>query len=271
MWSRLSFWLITAFFITMNVLLWRWEFGGHNQIGSTIPVESVWHKILLAPDNSRLEIRHHGKKIGYGAWQAAVGEELATGKHMIEEPLPEGMVREPSGYSLDFGGNFSIDNLTRLRFEFVLRLTTNHQWQEFSLNLTVRPSVWEVHASALTETVKFSSSDEAGHNEHVFTFSELQHPEKIARQAGFPFSSTIFAALGLPGNAAQATPATFALKWQAHNDWLTIAGERMRIYRLQARLLDRFQIVVLVSLEGEILRVELPDEILLINDQLTIL
>ncbi len=43
----------------------------------------------------------------------------------------------------------------------------------------------------------------------------------------------------------------------------------MRVYRLEARLLGRFRAVILVSLEGEILRVELPDDIVLTNDVLT--
>src|SRR5437764_11061905 len=129
MWARLLFWLITVFFLTMNVLLWRYELGGRNNLGS-VPVETVWHKMLIAPDNSRLEIRHHGKKIGYGTWAPSVADELSAAKRLLEEPSPEGMIPEPSGYSIDSGGNFSIDNVTRLRFGFDLRPTAHHQWQE---------------------------------------------------------------------------------------------------------------------------------------------
>jgi len=43
----------------------------------------------------------------------------------------------------------------------------------------------------------------------------------------------------------------------------------VRAYRLQTRLLDRFQALIFVSSVGEILRIELPDEIILVNDQLT--
>ena len=42
----------------------------------------------------------------------------------------------------------------------------------------------------------------------------------------------------------------------------------MRAYRLQARLLDRYQARIFVSRVGEILRVDLPDEVVLLNDQL---
>lgn len=268
--TRLLFWLVTAFFITMNVLLWRYEFGSRQNLGR-VPVETVWHKMLIAPDNSRLEIRHHGKKIGNGTWSPSLGADLATGKRMQEEPLPEGMIAEPSSYTVDFSGNFGIDNLTRLRFEFGLRLTTNHQWQEMSLILKIRPSVWEVRASAEAGTVKFNSNDETGTSEQVYKLSDLAKPEKLFHQAGWPLSPVLVGALGLPRNLTQAGPAAFQLNWEAHNDWLQIASERMRVYKLQARLLDRFQVVLFISLEGEILRVELPDEIVLVNDQLSIL
>src|SRR5207249_726926 len=124
MWSRFSLCLVTGFFIAMNVLLWRWEFGSRHQPGSSIPIDIVWEKMLIAPDNSQLEIRRHGKKIGHGTWVPSVGEDLVLGKRILEEDL-EGMILEPSGYSIDFSGNFSIDNATRLRFALDLRLTTN--------------------------------------------------------------------------------------------------------------------------------------------------
>jgi hypothetical protein len=61
---------------------------------------------------------------------------------------------------------------------------------------------------------------------------------------------------------------SLALKWEAHREWLRIGQNRVRVYRLEARLLDRHRIIVLVSRVGEILRVELPGELRLINDVL---
>lgn len=43
----------------------------------------------------------------------------------------------------------------------------------------------------------------------------------------------------------------------------------MRVFRLQAHLFDRYQAVVTVSRSGEIMRVELPNGIQLVNDALT--
>src|SRR5438477_11260644 len=249
MWGRLLFVLVTAFFITMIVLLWRSEFGGRTEL-CRVPVEMVWHKMLIAPDTSRLEIRHHGKKIGNGTWAPTLGAQLTTDRRTLEEPPPEGMIGEPSGYTIDFSGNFSLETLTRLRFDLALRLTTNHQWQELTVSLRVRPSVWEVRALAEAGTVKFASSDETGHSDQVYNLADLQKPDKLFQHAGWPLSPALIAALGLPRSPAQAGPAALDLHWEARNDWLQIASERMRVYRLQAKLLDRFQLLLFISLEG---------------------
>jgi len=269
--SRLFFVLVSAFFIIMNGLLWRSQFGTGHTLGSGVPPAALWEKMLLAPDASRLEIRHHGKKIGYGTWEPKVGDASVANKRISEEIPPEGMITEPSGYSIDFSGNFSIENFTRLRFGLDLTLTTNHQWQELSLHLGARPSFWEVQAKAAAQTVKFTSDDDTGHSEQVFKLADFENPEKLFHLMGGPLSPAILGALGLPRLSHGGHPSSLALKWEARNDWLKLGKERMRIYRLQGRLMDRFQIVLFISLEGEILRGELPDEIVLINDQLAIL
>jgi hypothetical protein len=77
--NRLCLLLAAVFWITMNVLLWRSEFRGEDELGSAVPVEIVWHKMLTAPDDSALEISHRGNKVGHCRWRVNVGEELSTG------------------------------------------------------------------------------------------------------------------------------------------------------------------------------------------------
>ena len=51
--ARPTFLAIATFWLTMNVLLWRAEYGSHN--GETpVPLELVWRKILTAPLPMRL-------------------------------------------------------------------------------------------------------------------------------------------------------------------------------------------------------------------------
>jgi hypothetical protein len=58
------------------------------------------------------------------------------------------------------------------------------------------------------------------------------------------------------------------VKWEACEDHLRIGHTDVPVYRLQTRLLDRFVVTIFVSRVGEILRVELPYDVVLKNDQL---
>jgi hypothetical protein len=270
MWARSLFLLVTAFFVTMNVLLWRAEFGTRHRVGGSVPVEMVLHKILTAPDMSSLEIRHQGVKIGYGRWVANVGEELATGQIMTEEPPPEGMVKRLSGYTVDVDANFTAGGPHRFRLASDLKLSTNHDWQEFNFKLTLQSNVWEVQSVAATETLRLHVRDEERHLDRTFRYAELRNPERLLRQLGGPLAGDLFGVLGLPVGQAATSPAALGLSWQARHDWLKLGHAQLRVYRLEASLLDRFKAVVLVSRAGEIFRVELPGDILLVNDKLNL-
>lgn len=259
--------LVTAFFITMNVLLWRSEFGSRGHRGAPVPAELVWEKVLTSPDNSYLEIRHHGVKIGRAHWAASIGEEVATGKVLSDEVPPEGMVKTLTGYSISFDGTVSLDDLSRLRFDLNLKLDTNQNWRTMNLKFTVKPFSWEIHSSAEEQTLRvLAEGDEK--IDRTFTFADLRNPEKIARELGGPVLPGALAALGLPLPQAGPSSASLALKWEARNDRLEIRDNLIRIYRLEARLFERLKATLMVSPVGEILRLELPDEIVMINEAL---
>ncbi len=268
--SRILFAVVILFFIVMNVLLWRSEILGAGKVGAPIPAGVVWQKIISAPDNSSLEIRHHDQKVGYCTWTPAVGEELATGKQMTEgPPPPEGMVRTPSGYTIDFDGSAAFMEEHRLRFNFSVQLGTNYVWQEIMLRLNFRPAIFEVRSVAAEENVHVTIEDGGKVREQVYTFAQLQNPEHLLHQFGGSFVVEVLKSMGLPLDAARFQANSFALEWEARNDWLRVGHARLRVYRLQARLLDRFQAVIYVSNVGEILRVELPDDIVFMNVALT--
>ena len=271
MWPRAFFLLITSFFVVMNVLLWRAEFAGRGQPGSAVPPEVVFRKMLLAPDDSRLEIRHHRNFAGSLTWAPSIGEEHASGKIITDEPQPEGMIKKVSGYNLLCDGFVTLDANTRLRFEFHLRLNTNFVWQDWRLRVNLRPApyAWEVRSVAADQTVQFISEDDGGITERLFKFSELRNPEKILRELGGPFLPGTLMALGIPLHTASPSTVSLGLTWQARNDRLPIGHAHIKGYRLKARLLDRFEAVLFVNTLGEVIRVELPDEIVLTNMGLT--
>ena len=55
----------------------------------------------------------------------------------------------------------------------------------------------------------------------------------------------------------------------AYHSGLKVGSNFIRVYRLEARLFDRLKATLFVSPVGEILRMELPGEIVLMNDALT--
>jgi hypothetical protein len=266
---RIFFLIVTVFFVTMNVLLWRSEFGAQGHVGTPVPPEVIWEKVLTCPDNSILEIRHKGNRVGSAHWTASISEELATGKVSTDELPPEGMINRLGGYTLDFGGNLSMSELNRLRFECSVKLGTNQTWQEFSLKVTLRPFVWEIHAAAAPQTLKLTMEDDEGRSERLFSLSDLRNPDRILTELGGPGLPATFAALGLRVPASGDTNnVLLGLKWEGRNDWIKVGLNSVRVYRLEARLLDRYRAILFVSPVGEILRVELPDDVILMNDAL---
>jgi hypothetical protein len=268
MWSRALAVFTLIFFIVMNVLLLRSEFGGRNEVRSTIPGDLVLGKILTAPDNSFLEVRHHGRKIGTCQLSPSVGQELATGKLMTEDLPPEGMVEELTSYTLEANGNVTLEEASRLRFNFDLKFSTNHQWQQIALRATLRPLTVEIRSTAEEKKVHFKMEDGAERTERSYTFEELQRPDKILQEFGGLLLPAAVGALGLNLQGARNPAMTLGFKWDAREDKLKVGGSFMRVYRLQTRILDHFAIVIYVSRIGEVLRIELPDEIVLANDAL---
>lgn len=264
MWRSPAFYLIASFWLLMNVLLWKSEFQAAHTLGNSVPVEVVWQKILTAPDDSALEIMMGGKKMGFCRWIPNIGEEVATGKASTDEL--EGMVKRLSGYNLNVEGNFLLpDSQGRFRFEFKGQFTTNKTWKEWKLKAIRRPSAWEIHAVSATQTVKLRESEGDSNWEYTFTMQDLQNPRKILAELGLESFAGMLSSLGFSGANSNLS---LGLKWNAQHDFLKIGHSDVRVYRIQGDLLDRYRIVLWISLVGEVMRVELPDQIVLLNDAL---
>jgi len=269
--ARLPLLLVTAFFVTMNVLLWRSEFGDRHPFGASLPAEGVWQKVLTAPDNSFLSIRHHGKKVGTCHWSPSVGQDRAA-RLANEDAPPEGMVEEPTSYSIEVNGTVFADQLSRVRFSIDLSLSTNQNWQRLLVRVKLAPSIWELVANASDQSIRIRADDGQEHWEKSFGISDLQNPDKIVKELGGPLLPAILSSFGLSTAAlapATQSRASVGLHWEARYERIKVGGEWMRAIRLRARLLDRLQVLIFVSPVGEILRVELPDEIVLVNDALS--
>src|ERR1700679_3476466 len=112
--ARLTFLGITAFWITMNVLLWRNEFGSQGG-DMPVPLQLVWRKILTAPDASSLSVYQNGKRTGFCDFSTSVGQAMA--KLEEDTPPPEGGAAR-AGYQIHINGNMSLGDFTnRMHFD----------------------------------------------------------------------------------------------------------------------------------------------------------
>ncbi len=266
MFQRLMFLTIIAFFATMNVLLWRTEFGSSEHLGGLIPPDVIVRKILTAPDDSSLEIRRNGVRIGYCHWIAGTAEELVLDTPKGMEGMPEGMVQRPKGYAVHMeGGILTGPKEDRLRFSLELTLNAERNWRELVLRLGNPPTAWMVKASEEERWVEVRYGERGGAWARRFSFDELSDPQQLATELGGPLAAVWLPQLSrLPGLGGR----RWELPWTARTDSMMVGGTRVQVYRLEGQLSQRQTVLILVSRVGEIMRVELPGGLSLVNDVL---
>lgn len=267
---RLYFWAVILFWVTMNILLWRAEMSGQRgKSGSPVPPDLVWTRILTAPDDSSLEVYHRGRRLGHCRWWANITEPKNQNEQNPDIESIEGRVERITGYTLDLEGNILINtNQPRLRFTWHSEFGSNKAWRNMSLRLYARPLTIDVKADAAAQIITVARRDDESAWERTFTFSDLSKPDKLLGGLGLPFGGLLLS--GLPampsGDLKSIAKLDLGLNWEAQNDWLEAGNARVRVYRLQARLFDKYHAVVHVSRVGEILRLELPGDVVLVND-----
>lgn len=263
--SRVIFILVTVFWLVMNVLLWRMEFGSPKS-GGTVSADVVWEKILTAPDDSSLNVLYHEQRIGFCRWRTGVGEAWS---HVSDENIPSGLPAKSRGYNLRAEGSVIFEEAsTRLRFEADLQLDRHHELRQMKSRLTMRPTVWDVICTISNQIVELSVESENGSLRRTFSYADLQNPGTVAMQLFEPLTGSWPMMAALPELASHKNGAPPTLTWDASTDWTQIGHTPVQIYRLHTQVMRRFDINILVSRAGEILRIELPNDITLVNDQL---
>jgi hypothetical protein len=268
---RVAFIFLAGFWVTMNVLLWRAEYGRHPGEGNAVPPVMVWKKILSAPDNSSLVILCHGKNAGFCRWAPEI---VGTGGARSPGPagdLPEDMVSHITGYRLSLDGNVALpEPLVHVRFSLEALLGRDRAWREAGGKFLLHRGTCEIRSVAAAQTVQLKLTGVDGGFEREFTFAELQHPQALLQEFAGPLPFSLPEGLALPPQLPAAAPVpALGLVWEAHDAWIKLGHTATRAYRLEAHLLDRYQIVLIVSHVGEILRAELPGDYVLVNDRLS--
>jgi hypothetical protein len=251
--ARLTFLAIAAFWITMNVLLWRAEFGAHG--GETpVPVALVWQKILTAPEDSSLSVFQNCDRMGFCQISTSVSQQMAD---LEENKLPSEGFAARAGNQLHLTGNIAFGDFTnRFKFDGRIRFSAARQWQEFNLKITSRGVAVELHSLATNRTVRVKINNAgAALLDRELTFDELENPGALLPTFAGGFADGLLGAVDLPalttGSAAQ------KISWDAQLARIKIGTESVPVFRVETRVLDR-PIVIDASTLGEILRVELP-------------
>jgi hypothetical protein len=261
--ARLTFFFIAAFWVAMNILLWRTEYGSHGGEIS-VPVDLVWRKILTAPDASSLTIFQDGQRSGFCEFSTSIEQAMAT----IDEdkPPPEGLVAR-AGYQIRINGNMSFGDFTnRVRFDGRIRFSSKRVWRELNLKLFSHFAVVEINSFATNQTVHLKTTSDGTLVERDFTFADLQNPNTLLRTFAGDFGSGFFDELNLPVTPQTSIPLVQNLHWEAHRGRLMIDRELVNAYRLETHILGN-SIVIYVSTLGEILRIELPDGVTAMLDE----
>lgn len=263
---RILFALTAIFWVIMNVLLWRTEYGGRDS--APVPLDTVWERVLTAADSSSLQVYHHRQMLGIFRWTPSVVEAADTGANANDASAGlEGMVRRTEGYRIELDGTLQMSEpLQRLRASGFAEFGTNHAWREFGTTFLQRPNSWEVGAKAGDDGVRIAWKDGAARLERKFRYADLANPGRLLGDLGGFIGPGL-----LPGAqlfAGGTNGLAGRLQWSAVNDTLKVGGARLRVYRVSARLLQGYEAVVYISRAGEILRIELPDQIRIVNTAL---
>jgi hypothetical protein len=261
---RVTFLSIAAFWVAMNMLLWRSEYGSRGS-GIPVPVDLVWRKVLTAPDTSSLTVYQDGQKTGFCQFSTSFEQAMAALDE--DKPPPEGIVAR-AGYQIRFDGNVSVGEYTnRFTFNGRIQFSSSRAWRELNLKLSSHGAAVEIHSVAADQTVHLKINSDGAVIEREFTFADLQNPNTLLHAFAGDFGGGLLSDLDLP--AVPQTPAALAssLRWGARHDRLMVGREPVSAYRLETRVLDH-PIVIYVSTLGEILRVELPGGMTAVLDQL---
>jgi len=251
--SRGAFFLIAAFWVAMNVLLWRTEYGSHNT-GILVPLDLVCRKILTAPDASSLSVYQDGQKMGFCEFSTSVQQEMASLDE--DNPPPEGFVAR-TGYQIHLSGNVAFGNFTnRVKFDGHIQFSPRREWRGLDLKISTHFATVEIHSLAANQTVSVQITDDDGTDSRVFTFAELQNPDTLLRAFNGDFGGGSASGLDLPALPPAAGLAR-SIPWEARRVRLMMGREAVPAYRLETRVLGQ-PVVIHVSTLGEILRADLP-------------
>ncbi len=283
-----SGWLILTglFWLGMNVLLWRSEYGGGSQ-GNPLPVKTVISKILDTPDPSEMDIFYQEKPLGHCRWvvtQVGLGDVQDDASDTIdvgddvdlEAAEMSGLIRDVRSYIVSVDGYVQgEENPRRIQFMLNIRLDRKWGWIKFDGKIGFRNQWLHLHADKEEEALVLEIEQEESELKTQLTFEQLKNPQALIGQLTQEnplVAITLTPLMGLMNSFNQSETVTplqtsdWAKNWNAFSDWMTIAHSRTRIYRLESGEGRKRKLTVTVNRAGEIISVNAPQKISLRNE-----
>lgn len=264
--TRLMLLVLAGICVTMNVLVYRAEYSSKdNEL--PVPTSLVWRKIMTAPEASSLNVFQAGKRTGFCEFSTGVGQEMAQ---MDENrPPPEGFIAH-NGYQIRINGNASLGDFTnRIKFDGRLLFTPARVWHSMNLRILMRSSTIEIDSIATNQTVHIAVTTDGEIFDRTLTYAELGDPNKLLRSVmgdlGGSFGGFL-ASMELPALSATQAGLAGGIQWEACRTRIMFGHEPVPVYRLETRILDH-PVVIIVSTLGEIMRVDLPDDLVATLDE----
>ena len=257
MFIRLLLLFLAGVCVTMNVFVWRAEYGGRDN-DFPVPEALVWKKIMTAPEASSLNVFQDGKRTGFCEFSTSVGQEMAQ----LDEtkPPPEGLLSK-SGYQIRVNGNASLGDFTnRVKFDGHLEFAPNRAWRSLTMRIIMRNLVIELQSVATNQTMQVNIIRDGESLHRSFAFADLADPNRLLRVLGGDWAESMGSLLaGLDLAVLPATPGRFPsdIQWEAWRSRINFGHESVPVYRLETRILDH-PVIIIASTLGEILRIELP-------------
>lgn len=257
--SRITLIASALFWGLMNGLLWQAEWGDRFTSGSELSPDLIWQKVLDSPDSSTLSIRHQGRTLGSLEWHPSILEASRSNGTAIE-----GMISAPAGHLIRVSTRFhgSDSPLDRLMILGTMELSPSNSWERLQLRVDQRPKSWEIHAEAGSDQIRIIY--EAGRQRFEQTFETRNRAALQLMLA--PYLTGLPPGL-IPDNVlSHPESLTRNVSIEARSDWMQIGRSRVRVYRLSARLPGQLEATAFISRAGELLKIQLPDRIQLVND-----
>jgi hypothetical protein len=266
MWNRLTLLGLATLCLLMNALVWRGEYGSKDQ-GVRVPASLVWRKILTDPEASSLSVFQHGKRTGFCEFSTGIGLEMAQ---MDEgKPAPEGLL-DHADCLIRINGTTSVGDFTnRVKFDSHLRFGPDRDWLSLDLRVLARGFVLELQTAASNQTLQVTLSNDGETFHRTLTYAELRDPAQLLRSLAGDYAGTpagLLAGLELPALFSAGSPDHGGIHWEAWRTRMIINHEPVSVYRLETRILDH-PVVLITSTLGEILRLELPGEVVATLDE----